>query len=117
MRHANTRYFEARTAALLRRLAEVGPVLAGSLVGVKHRCGNPRCRCATGEGHPSWRLTFKGKDQKTVTVYVPLGLLPEVRQWVKNYRALKTLAAAISEAQLARVRLYATEQRRPRRTR
>jgi hypothetical protein len=116
MQHANTRYFEQRTVALLRRLGEVGPFLAGSLVCVKHRCGNSRCRCATGEGHPSWRLTFKGEKQKTVTVYVPMGLLPEVRQWVKNYRLFKTLAAAISEAQLARVRLYVTEQRR-RRTR
>jgi hypothetical protein len=39
-------------------------------------------------------------------------MLEEVRQWVKNHRAFKTLAAEISAAQLARVRLYVTEKRR-----
>jgi len=112
MRHANSAYFERRSAALLKRLREVGPFLAASLVCVRHRCGNPRCCCAAGEGHSSWRLTYKGQKQKTVTVYVPVGLLTEVRQWVENYRALKTLAAEISDAQLARVRLYVHERRR-----
>jgi len=110
--HANSLYFERRTAALLKRLGEVGPFLAASLVCVSHRCGNPGCRCARGEGHPSWRLTYKDANQKTVTVYVPVGLLEEVRQWVSNYRAFKTLACEISEAQLARVRLFAREKRR-----
>lgn len=112
MAHANSLYFERRTASLLRRIGKVGPFVGASLNCVRHRCGNPRCRCARGEGHPSWRLTFKGKNQKTVSVYVPVGLLKEVRQWVKNYRAFKKLAAEISAAQLARVRLYVREKRR-----
>jgi hypothetical protein len=112
MAHANSLYFERRTAALLRRIAEVGPFVAATLSCVRHRCGNPRCRCATGDGHPSWRLTFKDKDQKTVSVYVPVDLLEEVRQWVKNYRVFKRLASEISAAQLARVRLYVREKRR-----
>ena len=112
MTHANSLYFERRTAALLARLAQVGPFVAATLCCVPHRCGNPRCRCATGEGHPSWRLTYKDKPQKTVTVYVPVGMLQEVRQWVRNHRAFKTLAAEISDAQLKRVRLYVKEKRR-----
>lgn len=112
MTHANSLYFERRTAALLRRLSEVGPFVAASLLCVPHRCGNPRCKCARGEGKPAWRLTYKDKEQKTVTVYVPVGMLEEVRQWVKNYRAFKSLASEISDAQLARVRLYVKEKRR-----
>lgn len=112
MVHANSLYFERRTASLLRRLGKVGPFVAATLCCVRHRCGNPGCRCATGEGHASWRLTFKGKDQKTVSVYVPVDLLEEVRQWVKNYRVFKGLASEISAAQLARVRLYVREKRR-----
>jgi len=112
MTHANSRGFERRAASLLRRLGQVGPFVAATLVCVPHRCGNPRCRCASGEKHPSWRLTYKDKEQKTVTVYVPVDLLEEVRQWVKNHRAFKTLAAEISDAQLRRVRLYVTEKRR-----
>ena len=112
MTHANSLYFERRTAALLKRLGMVGPFVGATLVCVPHRCGNLRCRCATGEKHPSWRLTYKDKEQKTVTVYVPLGLLEDVRLWVKNYRAFKLLGSEISEAQLARVRLYVREKRR-----
>ena len=112
MTHANSLWFERRTASLLRRLGQVGPFVAASLVCVSHRCGNPRCRCASGEKHPSWRLTYKGEHQKTVTVYVPVGMLEEVRQWVKNYRAFKRLAAEISAAQLARVRVHVREERR-----
>jgi len=112
MTHANSLWFERRTASLLRRLSEVGPFVAATLVCVPHRCGNPRCRCASGEKHPSWRLTYKDKEQKTVTVYVPVGMLEEVRRWVKNYRAFKTLAAEICDAQLKRVRLYVGEKRR-----
>ena len=112
MTHANSLYFERRTASLLHRLGQVGPFVAATLSCVRHRCGNPRCRCARGEGHPSWRLTLKDKNQKTVSVYVPVGMLQEVRKWVKNYRAFKKLGAEISDAQLARVRLYVREKRR-----
>ena len=86
--------------------------MAARLVCVPRRCGNPRCKCAAGQGRPAWRLTVKDKEQKTVTVYVPVGMLEEVRQWVKNHRAFKRLAAEISAAQLKRVRLYVREKRR-----
>ena len=112
MTHANSLYFQRRTAALLKRLGQVGPFVAASLVYMPHRCGNPRCHCAKGEKHPSWRLTYKDKNQKTVTVYVPVDMVEEVDQWVKNYRAFKQLAGKISDAQLARVRLHVREKRR-----
>jgi len=112
MDHANSRYFERRTRELLRRLAKVGPFVAACLVSVRHRCGHPRCHCASGPGHPSWRLTWKDERQKTQSVYVPMDLLKEVRGWVENHRALKRLASEISAAQLARVRLYVREKRR-----
>ena len=114
MDHANPQYYERRTQVLLRRLAEVGPFVAASLVLTRRRCGKPGCRCASGEGHPAWRLTWKERGQKTGSVYVPVDLVEEVRGWVENHRRLKRLASAISEAQLARVRLYARDKRRRR---
>ena len=93
--------FEQRRQALLKQLSQLGPFVEGSLIGVKH----PTCK------HVAWRLTFKVKA-KTRTVYVPVEMTKEVRQWVENYRALKRLAAEISNAQLARVRLYVGEKRR-----
>lgn len=114
MTHANGLWFERRAASLLRRLGQVGPFVAATLVCVAHRCGNPRCRCASGEKHPSWRLTYKDEEQKTVTVYVPVDLLAEVRRWVENYRVFRKLAAVISSAQIGRVRVHVRERRRRR---
>lgn len=112
MAHANSLYFQRRCLSLLKRLAQIGPFLAASLVCVRHRCGNPRCRCVSGAGHVSWRLTYKDKGQKTVTVYVPVEMIQEVRQWVENHRRLKKLVSEISSAQLMQVRLFVREKRR-----
>jgi len=114
MAHFNSLYFIRRSESALRRLREVGPFVAASLVSVRHRCGNPRCRCASGKGHPSWRLTYKGPRQKTVTVYVPVDLVEEVRRWVKTYRQFKRLAAVISSSQIGLVRVHVRERRRRR---
>src|SRR5437660_687160 len=47
-----------RKYALLRRLQIPPDALPGSLALTHHRCGKPTCRCADGEGHPAWSLTF-----------------------------------------------------------
>ena len=114
MAHWNSLYFIRRSESALRQLHPIGPFVAATLACVRHRCGNPRCHCATSQGHPSWRLTYKGPGQKTVTVYVPVALLAEVRRWVENYRAFKKLAAIISSAQIGRVRVHVRERRRRR---
>jgi hypothetical protein len=114
MAHWNSLYFFRRTESALRRLGQIGPFVAATLVCVRHRCGNRRCRCARGPGHPSWRLTYKGPGQKTVTVYVPVDMLQEVRRWVQNYRAFKRLAATISSSQIGLVRVHVRERRRRR---
>lgn len=114
MAHWNSLYLIRRAESALGRLRQIGPFVAASLVSVRHRCGNPRCSCARGQGHPSWRLTYKGPQQKTVTVYVPVDMIEEVRRWVQNYRTFKKLAAAISRAQIGLVRVHVKERRRPR---
>jgi len=114
MTHWNSLYFIRRTESALRQLRQIGPFVAATLVSVRHRCGNPRCHCATGPGHPSWRLTYKGPRQKTVTVYVPVDMIQEVRRWVRNYRAFKKLGAAISSSQIGLVRVHVRERRRKR---
>jgi len=114
MRHRNSAYFRRRIESASRRLKEIGPFLAASLVSIRHKCGNPNCRCASGKGHQAWRLTYKKKGQKTATVYVPVDKVEEVRQWVQNYRDLKKLVAEISAAQIELVRLHVTEKRRKR---
>jgi hypothetical protein len=114
MDHRNTPHFRKRAQAALHRLQQIGPFIAASLVCVHHRCGSPTCHCASGKGHPSWRLTYKSKGQKTKTVYVPVDLVEEVRLWTQEHRRLKKLVAEISAAQIELVRLHVTEKRRKR---
>lgn len=98
-RITNNRHTTRRQAAL-RRLGEIGPFLEGSL------CSFKRPGCAT----PGWHLTFKQKA-KTRTVYVPMGLVSEVKQWNQNYRQLKQLIREVSRHSLALIRSHVANQR------
>ncbi len=82
--------FEQRRQALLKQLSQLGPFVEGSLIGVQH----PTCK------HVAWRLTFKVKA-KTRTVYVPVDMAKEVRQWTQSYRRLKTLIRKVTRNSLA----------------
>ena len=92
--------FETRRTAGLRGLAGVKPFVAGSLCRVNRRCGNPNCKCARGEPHQAWVLSFKVKG-RTRTVHVPRELVSEVQAWVKEYRRIKTLIRKVSKDSLA----------------
>ena len=92
--------FETRRAARLRALGEVQPFVVGSLCRVNRRCGSPNCKCARGEPHQAWVLSFK-VNGKTRTVHVPKELVTEVQAWVKEYRRVKTLIRQVSTDSLA----------------
>lgn len=89
------------------------PVLAASLVTIRRACGNPNCRCARGQKHPGHYLTWKVKA-KTHTAYVPVDLLPQVRQWTQEHRRLKQLVRELTQLSLALVQTHVTTQRRQR---
>lgn len=97
--------FYANREAALRRLAEVGPFLEGSLCAVK------RAGCA----QPGWQLTWK-KAGKTQTVYVPMELVPEVKAWTKEYKRLKRLIRKVTGQSLALVRRHVANRRAASRT-
>jgi hypothetical protein len=103
------RLLDARRA----RLAPDKPVLAATLTQVRKRCGQPTCRCAQGEPHLAWHLTYK-VDGKTRTVYVPLDLLQEVRSWIQEHKRLKTLLDEIHQLTVALIRTHARHRRRKR---
>jgi len=48
----------------LRGLRLPKDALPGSLALTHRRCGKKTCRCATGEGHPVWTLTFMVDGEK-----------------------------------------------------
>ncbi len=87
------------------------PVLAASLVTLRRACGNPRCRCARGQKHLGHYLTWK-VNAKTHTAYVPVDLLPQVKQWTQEHRRLKQLVRQITQLALALIQTHVRAQRR-----
>ena len=87
------------------------PVLAASLVTIRRVCGNPNCRCAKGRKHPGHYLTWKVKA-KTHTAYVPVDLVPQVKQWTQEHRRLKYLVSQITQLALALIHSHVTAKRR-----
>lgn len=107
----NRSFYIRKREALLKRLRKVGPFVSGSMVIVSRRCGNPNCRCATGEKHKSYYLMYKVKGI-TKAVYVPVDLVPEVKKWVREHRRIKRLITEISNQQKEVIRLYVRTKRR-----
>lgn len=97
--------------ARVKKLARLGPVLAGSLVRIPKHCGRPGCRCQRGEKHVGWYLTrsIKGKTQ---TTYVPLEMLEEVQGWIREHHRLKELIAEISALNRALIRTHVAHRKR-----
>lgn len=89
-----------RRATALQRLGQIGPFLEGSLCSFKR----PGC-VARG-----WHLTFKQKA-KTRTVYVPMDLVPEVKQWTRTYKQLKKLIREVSRQSLALIHGHVANRR------
>jgi hypothetical protein len=95
-----------------KQLVAQGPLLTASLAQVNKCCGQPSCSCHHGgPRHPAHHLTYKEAGQ-TRTVYVPVGLVEEVRAWVAEQQRLKRLMNEISQLSLALVRSHATQRRR-----
>lgn len=97
--------------ARVKKLTAHRPVLSASLVRIAKHCGRQGCRCQRGEKHVGQYLTFKVSG-KTRTVYVPLDLVEDVRQWIAEGRRLKLLMKETSALAVALVATHVTERRR-----
>ena len=82
--------------AVLSNLGKMRPFMEGSLCAVKRR------GCAA----PGWQLTWKKKGE-TCTVYVPMELVAEVKQWTKEYKRLKQIIREGTSQSLGIVRGFA----------
>ncbi|HQH53999.1 MAG TPA: hypothetical protein PKY01_16320 [Candidatus Hydrogenedentes bacterium] len=85
--------------------------LPGSLSLTHRRCGKANCRCAQGEGHPIWTLTFMDHGRKRVE-RIPEQWVEEVRQRVEAGRQFKQ---ALAEVLTANARLLALRRKQQKR--
>jgi hypothetical protein len=72
--------------AHLRKLPD--HALPGSLSKTHRRCGKPRCRCARGEGHVAWMLTFMADGKKHVE-WIPTAWAEEIHRRVAQGHRLQ----------------------------
>jgi hypothetical protein len=84
--------------ALLKKFAETGPIVRGSLVTARR--GN----------HTAHQLTVSVKG-KTHTVYVPLEMVKEVKEWTINYRKMQRLIKEVSKLSMAIIHCRVSENR------
>ncbi len=100
-----------RKFELLKRVTIPADAIAGSLALTHTRCGKKNCRCARGELHASWQLTFMEGGRKRVE-RVPKEWAETVRELVERGRAFREATDAIFTAN-ARLLVLARKQVRP----
>lgn len=105
MKNESVATLESRRGALLKRLAETGPLVQGSYCTVKVKCGKPECRCSRGEPHQACVLTRKVRG-RTVTTHVPRDLRSEVETWAQQYRQVMKLIKDISAVSERIIRIH-----------
>jgi hypothetical protein len=88
-----------------RDIGQLGPFVEGSLCRVNR----------AGRSAPSWQLTYKKKG-KTHTVYVPVDMVEEVREWTREYRRLKRLIRKVTTQSLAIIHRHVASRRAADRT-
>jgi hypothetical protein len=91
---------ETERERLKNKLAEVGDMRPGSLVGRFRKCGKPSCHCAqrASEAHgPSWSLT-RAVEGKTHTKVIPQGgAVEQTRAQIEEYRRFRKLVQELIE--------------------
>lgn len=85
--------------------------LPGSLALTHRRCGKSGCRCAGGEGHPQWSLTYMDKGKKHVE-RIPEDWVEAVRKRVEECRAFKDLLVEIFTANARLIVLWRKQKAR-----
>ena len=89
------------------QLAQLGPVLPGSLSEQWNVCGTPGCRCkapSKPKKHgPYYQLSFTVAGQSS-TLFVPKDAVGEVRRRLKRHQRFKALTTAWVQACLALAR-------------
>ena len=107
----NIVWLKRKRAGLLKRLADTGPFVDGSIAKVKRRCGNKNCKCyREGKKHESYYLMYKVAGI-TKAVYIPVDLEDEVRKWNEEYKRLKEITREISRINKSIIRRYVSEKR------
>ena len=90
--------------SFLRQLAKLWPAIKGSLAEVHKPCIRPHCAaCARGDKHRAFILSFTDRGRRRC-MYVPAQLVPQLRQALRNGKALEALLYQLGPELLRRHR-------------
>lgn len=106
---------QQKQETLLKRLPGLREIVRGSLLQRTTRHSSGCAKCARGEGHPQSVLTVSYPGGATRQFSLRAEQVPQVRQWLKNYRKLKDTLEAISELNLHSLRSDSADNRRNKR--
>ena len=112
MRHRS--HLSAKERSVRSRLAKLvhdEPLVQGSLVTMKNRCGKPGCKCARGERHICLCLSIKDQGKRRL-IYVPKEWEEAVTTWVENYKEVKALMDEVSRSCLDQFKAQKNQERR-----
>lgn len=90
--------------SLASSLPPFSQILRGSLVERRTFHSSGCSKCAQGIGHPQWVVTVTYPGSKTKQVSVTARQLPQIREWIANYRQIKETLEAISGINLESLR-------------
>jgi hypothetical protein len=93
----------ATSKQILAKIRALGPVVHGSLVQAKRKCGKRGCKCGRGEPHPAFYLSRRIQG-KTRLEHVSRANVKTVRRWRKNHDRLRALVEELSTALLRELR-------------
>lgn len=85
----NVKTLIARREKLISRLGSYGDHIRGSIGEICSSCKRSNCVCSESSPPKQYRLTYKGEDQRTRTIYIPKERIPETKRLLENYRKLK----------------------------
>lgn len=97
----------ARAQEIRSEMRRLDLLLQASITHRKLTCGNPGCKCARGELHSAWSLTYKSKG-KTQTIYLAEDMRTEALEWVANWKRFRTLMRRHNTLLLQTLRLRLT---------
>jgi len=79
----------------VRQIEKLWPAIKGSLAQVRKPCIRPNCAaCARGDKHAAFILSFTNQGRRRC-LYVPVELVPRLRQALRNGRTLETLLSGL----------------------
>lgn len=86
---------------LMQRIAGYSEFFRGSITSVCSTCNRAACICTGKTKRRAYRLTYKDKEQKTRTVYIPQKQLPEARKMIDNYVKMRKIIDELFETNIA----------------